>query len=108
MTKRIAALLVVMALAGSAFGQLPEAPKPQDSYQFHRTADVLFGFVIAAPVGVYSDRPWLGLLAGEAAGIANEARYGSHFNTTHLAYISAGALAGYGLAKLAHRANHKK
>ena len=44
-------------------------------------------------------RPWIGLAAGEAAGVANEAQYGKNFNLGHLAFITAGVMAGYGLAK---------
>ena len=102
--KRTLVLLLVLSFAvGAAAQDLPNAPTPQaDSYGFHRTEDVFFGFLISAPVGM-ATKPWIGLLAGEAAGIANETRYGSHFNVGHLAFISAGALAGYGVAKLSHR-----
>jgi hypothetical protein len=79
--------------------QLANAPQPQtDSFAFHRGEDYTFGALIAMPIGMAS-KPWIGLLAAEGAGIANEARYGSHFNAGHLAVISAGALTGYALAK---------
>ena len=109
MFKRILVLLLVLSIAVGAMAQdLPNAPAPQaaDSYGFHRTEDVFFGFLISAPVGMAS-KPWIGLLAGEAAGVANECRYGSHFNVGHLAFISAGALAGYGVAKLSHRVDRR-
>lgn len=93
--------MLCFCVSAAFAAELPPAPAPQpvaDSYGFHRGEDVTFGLLISAPVGMAS-RPWIGLLAGEAAGIANEARYGKNFNKTHLVYISAGALAGYGLAK---------
>lgn len=102
---KITAVLLLLTLSTMALSQTPDAPTPvpvNDGQVFHRTNDALFGLVISAPIGMAS-RPWIGLLAGEAAGVANEARYGSHFNVGHLAVISAGALAGYGIARLSHR-----
>ncbi len=81
---------------------VPSAPAPQPDVlsgnAMHRAEDGAFGFLFAAPVGV-ATRPWIGLAAGEAAGIVNESRYGSNFNLGHLAFITGGALAGYGLAR---------
>lgn len=106
MFKRIMVLLLVLSTVAAA-QELPNAPTPKtDGYGFHRTEDVFFGVIIAAPIGM-ATKPWIGLLAGEAAGIANEARYGSHFNAGHLAYISAGALAGYGMAKLSQKIDRR-
>lgn len=87
---------------------LPSAPTPHvvnDGWGYHRGEDYAFGLVIAAPVGM-ATKPWIGLLAGEAAGVANEARYGRHFNVGHLVVISAGALTGYGLAKWEKHIDH--
>lgn len=101
--KMLVAIVCLFSVLATA-QELPSAPKPQvnDGWGYHRTEDVFFGAVIAAPVGM-ATRPWIGLLAGEAAGVANEARYGSHFNVGHLAFITAGTLAGYGVAKLSRR-----
>lgn len=109
----IAAVIIAIILFASvnAHSQtLPDAPKPvNDGYGFHRSEDVLFGAMISAPVGMAS-KPWIGLAAASAAGVANEARYGSHFSVSHLAFIEAGALAGWELARISHRieARHRK
>jgi hypothetical protein len=71
---------------------------PSDSFAFHRGEDFAFGTLIAMPVGI-ATRPAVGFWAAEAAGIANEARYGKNFNVGHLAVITAGAGVGYGLAR---------
>ena len=104
----IACLLIFARFAAiqANAAELPSAPTPQDSYAFHRGEDFAFGSLVSMPVGV-ATKPWIGLLAGEAAGIANEARYGSNFNKTHLLYISAGALVSYGLVKLEKRTARK-
>jgi hypothetical protein len=101
---RVFALILALSLTASA-AELPNAPA-QDSYSFHRGEDFAFGALVSMPVGV-ATKPWIGLLAGEAAGIANEARYGQNFNKTHLLYISAGSLVSYGLVKLEKRTARK-
>jgi len=107
--KRIATLLLLCTIVQAQ--TLPDAaiaPKSEpDSYAFHRGEDYTFGLLISAPVG-FASKPWIGLLAGEAAGVANEARYGRSFNMLHLAVISAGALTGYGLAKWEKRLERRQ
>jgi hypothetical protein len=98
-------ILAVLVLSGAlAAQQLPNAPSTSKSAAsevgFRRQSDFLFGLVIGEPVGLFTHRPWIGLLAGVGAGAANEARYGKNFNTSHLAIISAGALTGYGINKI--------
>lgn len=100
--KTLTLTLVLCLVCTQAFAApLPDAPTPhaQDGWGYHRGEDYAFGLLISAPIGMAS-RPWIGLLAGECAGVANEARYGRNFNWGHLAVISAGALTGYALAKL--------
>jgi hypothetical protein len=94
-------VVLILALAVSMSAQaVPDAPKVQsDGSTFHRTNDFAYGAVVSGVVGS-TTRPWIGLVTGEAAGIANEARYGRNFNVGHLAVISAGAVASYGLIKL--------
>lgn len=102
-------LILALSLCASAAEPVTKPttlPSRPDSYTFHRGEDYAFGLLISAPVGMAS-RPWIGLVAGEAAGVANEARYGRNFNMVHLAVISAGALTGYGLAKWARHEQHK-
>jgi hypothetical protein len=107
------ALILMLTLATAAFSQeLPSAPTPQaanaDGSFFHRSNDVLFGSVISLSVGTLSNRPALGLVAGLSAGVINEARYGRNFNVYHLALISAGALAGYGISRLIHNSSRRR
>jgi hypothetical protein len=106
----IAALALFAILTSSlASAQMPGSqPQPDvlTGPAAHRAADVFFGFIIAAPTGM-ATRPWVGLAAGEAAGMANEARYGNNFNVGHLAFITAGAIAGYGLAKWERRTSRR-
>jgi hypothetical protein len=95
--KRLATLFLVCTFMQAQ--PLPNVPTPQsDGYALHRGEDYAFGLLISTPVG-FATKPWIGLLAGETAGIANEAHYGRNFNMVHLAVISAGALTGYGLSK---------
>lgn len=91
--------MIVTGLCGAAHCQT--APGA-DGQVFHRANDFMYGLVIAAPVGM-ATKPWIGLLAAEGAGVANEARYGSHFNVKHLAVINVGAIAGWELARLEKR-----
>lgn len=107
--RTVAVLLLFTTVAMAA--PLPNAPstnKAQDGQAFHRTNDVLFGLVISEPVGLATDRPWIGLAAGVGAGIANEARYGSNFNVCHLAVISAGAFGAYALNKWVFKIHKEK
>jgi hypothetical protein len=98
-TTIVGLLIFTVFLSLEAQAETPNAPVPvNDGQVFHRMNDALFGLLISAPTGM-ATKPWIGLLAGEAAGFANEARYGNHFNLGHLAVISAGAFAGYGLAR---------
>lgn len=108
----IGAILVFLILLGisTAHGQdrvLPIAPAPQvhssDGWGFHRGEDVLYGLTISTLGGMATNRPWVGLVAGSAAGVANEARYGKNFNITHLAFIEAGTLAGWEISRLSKR-----
>jgi hypothetical protein len=92
------ALLAPPVASGQTSAPQPPQPDILAGYAAHRAADVFFGFIIAAPAGM-ATRPWIGLAAGEVAGVANEAHYGKNFNVGHLAFISAGVIAGYGLAK---------
>jgi hypothetical protein len=103
--KSAAAVLLFSICAIAA--PLPNAPAPQgaDSTEFHRANDFLFGAVISGAVGAPS-KPWIGLVAGIGAGIANEFRYGSNFNAGHLAVISAGSFASYALIKTLKRDWH--
>ncbi len=101
--------LVFASLCWAGTGTLPTAPLPQsDGTGFHRTNDFLFGAVISGAVGAPT-RPWIGLIAGCGAGVANEARYGSNFNTGHLGVICSGAVASYVLLKvLTHKQKRTK
>ena len=86
---------------------VPDAPSVQaggadDSPAFHRGEDYAFGALVSTIGGMGTRRPWLGLLMGECAGVANEARYGRNFSYSHLGYISAGALTGYVVSKWEH------
>jgi hypothetical protein len=105
----IAGLLIFAAfLSLEARAETPNAPIPvNDGQQFHRVNDFAFGAVISGTVGPFT-KPWIGLLAGEAAGVANEARYGKNFNMGHLAVISAGALTSYAICKLVQRHDQHK
>jgi hypothetical protein len=101
MKRLIIFVLACVIAAQAASAPLPSAPTPNvDNNGFRRTCDVLFGAGVSLPVGLATHRPWAGLLAGFAAGIANEARYGSHFNAYHLSLIGAGSIASYGVNKL--------
>lgn len=108
---RIAVFAVLFSMF-AAIGhcqELPDAPtKAADGATFHRADDFAFGAVISGIAGASTNRPWVGLVAGEAAGIANEARYGKNFNMGHLAVITAGSLASYGILKLMKRHDAKK
>lgn len=98
--KQVVIYITILLIAANCFAaDLPTVPsKAADGGHFHRANDYAYGLVISTPVGM-ATKPWIGLAAGEAAGIANEARYGKNFNYGHLAIISAGALTGYALAK---------
>lgn len=107
-------LLLIFAFSARSFAAepLPVAPvahtsPASDGFAFHRANDFMFGAVIAGTVGP-ATKPWIGLVAAEGAGIANEARYGSHFNAGHLAVISAGALASYAILKMIQKHDHRK
>lgn len=106
--KSLSVVVLTLALMSSAFA-LPNAPTPQasDSWTFHRELDGLFGLTISQPVGMISNRPWLGLVAGIGAGVADEARYGQNFNSGHLAVISGGAFAGYAINKVIQHYDRK-
>jgi hypothetical protein len=107
-------MLCILLLCGTAWCQnLPSAPQPApDNNQFHRTIDVLFGFGISATTGLATGKPWVGLVSGVAAGVADEAYHKSEphgvFAGSHLAVISAGALLGYGATKLEKHLEKKK
>jgi hypothetical protein len=107
---RLAILLLVLT-SSLAAQTLPDALTPQPDVlsgnSMHRAEDSAFGFLFSAPIGV-ATRPWIGLAAGEAAGIINESRYGSNFNFGHLAFITGGALAGYGLARWEKHLDRKR
>jgi hypothetical protein len=106
--------LCILLLCGTAWCQnLLNTPQPTtDNNQFHRTVDVLFGFGISATTGLATAKPWIGLVSGVAAGVADEAYHksepGGVFAGSHLAVISAGALLGYGVTKLEKHLEHKK
>lgn len=94
--------------AQAATAPLPSAPTSKlEGNGFRRTCDVLFGAGVSLPVGLATHRPWIGLVAGFAAGVANEARYGSHFNGYHLSLIGAGSLTSYGINKLERHLERK-
>lgn len=104
---KIIALIMMLCFTCQAFAaELPNAPTAADSSGFHRGEDFAFGALIAMPVGI-ATKPAIGFWAAEAAGIANESRYGSRFNWGHLAVITAGAGVGYGLAKWEKRVAKK-
>lgn len=112
-----ALLLAILAFGSAAFGQnampLPSKPQPQpvnvnDGQVFHRTEDVLYGLTISTLGGMATHRPWIGLVAGTAAGIANEARYGKNFNAKHLLCIEAGAVIGWQLTKWSNRVEKRR
>lgn len=83
---------------------------------FNRTADVLFGAVVSAPVALATRRPWIGLVAGLAAAGIDDG-YKMHDSTIrmsprtaayHMSLMGAGSLAGYGLGKLQMHLEHKR
>jgi len=86
---------------------LPSDPKPDTSVVFRRSGDLMFGLLVGEPVGL-ATRPWIGLAAGVGAGVADEARYGSHFNVGHLAIISAGSLVGYEINRWQRKHRHSR
>jgi len=105
-------LLMAALFASSGIARAQSTAPTPGSPPNHNAIHVVGGFGMSSTVGIIGERPWLGLVSTLAAGVAKEAH--DHYtrrepgwsSVRDSAYISAGAVAGYFIAR--HAAARRK
>ena len=105
MKKLIAVLLLLSTMAFAA--PLPDAPTPQlpSYWQPHKLYHVAAGTGISVLVGYSTQRPWIGLVAGCAAGVGKEIYDSAHggepasWHAGDIAITCGSSVFGYWLTK---------
>jgi hypothetical protein len=120
--KSIVALLITLALAGSAFAELPDAPLPQPpraatttpaptgndfgkGFQMDNQLYLLQGTGVSLIIGELSRRPWIGAAAGIGSCMAyrgvhdRKYRNDGMFSSNRIAFCGLGSAGGYVINK---------